>query len=85
MHFSLFHLSGHPKHPSPVFSLLGKRDNIGGSLKGLMYYFPPILTIFYPRAFCSVLNFGVVVTCTPKRHVPHSLMRRRSKRPEGRL
>jgi hypothetical protein len=33
MFVSLFHLGGHPRNPSHMLSLLGKRSIIGGSLK----------------------------------------------------
>jgi hypothetical protein len=39
--FALFYLGGHPEHPSPVLSLLGKRGTTGGSLKGVTYHLPP--------------------------------------------
>jgi hypothetical protein len=38
----------------------------------------PIPKIFHPRAFNIVINLGMVVTCTPKRPMVHSPMRKRA-------
>jgi hypothetical protein len=35
MLFALFHLGGHPMHPSSVLPLLGKRGTTDGSLNGV--------------------------------------------------
>jgi hypothetical protein len=48
---------------------------LGGFDKGNVL-FPPILNTFHPGAFCSVLNFSMAVTCTPKMPMVHSSMRR---------
>jgi hypothetical protein len=51
---------------------------LGGFDKGNVP-FPPILNTFPSWAFHNVLNFGMVVTCTPKRPMVHSSMRRRAR------
>jgi hypothetical protein len=38
MVFVLFHLSGHPRHPSLVLSLMVKRGTTSGSLKEVTYH-----------------------------------------------
>jgi hypothetical protein len=48
MFFSLFHLGGHPRYPSLVLSLLGKRGTTSGSLKGVAYHSQSYLPLFHP-------------------------------------
>jgi hypothetical protein len=36
--FFLASPGGHPKHPSPMLSLLGKMGTTSGSLKGVAYH-----------------------------------------------
>jgi hypothetical protein len=76
MLFALFHLGGHLSilvlccHSWATWVLLGGFDK--GNVS-----FPPILNTFHLGAFRSVINFGMVVTCTPKRLVVHPPMGRR--------
>jgi hypothetical protein len=71
MLFSLFHLGGHLMCPSPVLSLLGKGVLLG-ALIGVTYHSLPYLTLFILGPSTVYLSSGMVVTCTPKRHVPSS-------------
>jgi hypothetical protein len=47
MFFALFHLGGHPRHPSLVLSLLGKRGTTSGSLKGVAYHSESYIPLFH--------------------------------------
>jgi hypothetical protein len=40
MFFALFHYGDHPRHPSPMLPLLGKRSTTSSSLKGVEHTIP---------------------------------------------